>query len=81
MKPDETAFCLGYGTGLEGKHWSAKEVLEHFDWFDDKQTDAFLNGQDDGLKRDSFRFDLIARSNLQAWLPKAVKKYRQDKLV
>jgi len=50
--------------------WTARQVATLFPAFDDDQIAAYLNGQEDGLRGDAWRYDLLlARSPRQiaAW--------------
>ena len=58
------AFCLGFTTGRRnGRFMSAREALaEHPGLLDSSNVDAFLNGVHDGVRGDSWRYDLTRSS-------------------
>ncbi len=55
------AFVTGYHHGsISGLHCSPREVYERFPSWATAQVEAYLNGRDDGVKRDSFRFVMVS---------------------
>ena len=58
--PSTRAYCLGFTRGRRnGRFMTAREALaEHPGHLDSSNLDAFLNGVHDGVRGDSWHYDL-----------------------
>jgi hypothetical protein len=57
-------FCAGFMDGRRTRvFFSRKQAEAKYPRANSEQINAYLNGRDDGVQRDTFRYDLIRRKN------------------
>src|SRR5690349_16292250 len=63
MTADASAFVMGFLHGLKTKKSISRRQIEaRFPHFSDSQVTCYHNGHDDGVQRDSFRYDLVRKA-------------------